>query len=253
MKIIKSIIVAFSMYSKIPMPRFEWDSEDMKYHLIFFPWVGAVIGCLEYLLLLVFEKYHIPQYAFGALAMVIPLVITGGFHVDGFMDTEDALSSWKTKEERLEILKDPHIGAFSVIHLAMIGLVLFASLCVMDEKGFAGWCFSFFIARALSGICVVKAKKAKADGLLHTEAKTAGENVVCFFLVVELLGCMAFEIIINPLCALLQGIVALVMTFVYLWGANKNFGGVTGDLAGWFVVVTEVVMAAAVGAGCVFL
>ena len=30
------------------MPRFEWGSDDMKYHLIFFPWVGAVIGALEY-------------------------------------------------------------------------------------------------------------------------------------------------------------------------------------------------------------
>ena len=41
--IFKSIDVAFSIYSKIPMPRFEWDSEDMKYHMCFFPWVGAVI------------------------------------------------------------------------------------------------------------------------------------------------------------------------------------------------------------------
>ena len=48
MKILKSIAVAFSMYSRIPMPRFEWGSEDMKYHLIFFPFIGVVIGALEY-------------------------------------------------------------------------------------------------------------------------------------------------------------------------------------------------------------
>ena len=48
MRIIKSCIVAFSMYSKIPMPQFEWKEEDMQYMLCFFPWVGAVIGvCLH--------------------------------------------------------------------------------------------------------------------------------------------------------------------------------------------------------------
>ena len=44
MIILKSFAVAFSMYSRIPMPRFKWDEKDMRYHLIFFPLVGAVIG-----------------------------------------------------------------------------------------------------------------------------------------------------------------------------------------------------------------
>ena len=42
-----SFIVAFSMYSKIPMPRADWNKENMKYSMCFFPWVGLVIGALE--------------------------------------------------------------------------------------------------------------------------------------------------------------------------------------------------------------
>ena len=42
-KIAKAFIVAFSMYSKIPMPGVKWDSDDMKYHFCFFPFIGAVI------------------------------------------------------------------------------------------------------------------------------------------------------------------------------------------------------------------
>ena len=42
MHILKSIIIAFSMYSKIPMPQFEWKEEDMKHVLCFFPWIGIV-------------------------------------------------------------------------------------------------------------------------------------------------------------------------------------------------------------------
>ena len=44
MKLLKALVISFSMYSGIPMPQFEWKEEDMKYMLCFFPWIGAVIG-----------------------------------------------------------------------------------------------------------------------------------------------------------------------------------------------------------------
>ena len=49
MRLIKSVIVSFSMYSKIPMPQFAWEEQDMKYMLCFFPWVGGVIGIFLWL------------------------------------------------------------------------------------------------------------------------------------------------------------------------------------------------------------
>ena len=44
MKLLKAIAVAFAQYSRIPVPRFEWKEEDMRYSLAAFPLVGAVIG-----------------------------------------------------------------------------------------------------------------------------------------------------------------------------------------------------------------
>ena len=89
----KSLTVAFSIYSKIPVPRFNWASDDMKYHLCFFPWVGAVIGAVEwgwfnlYFKVLseraiaggIFVSNHL---FFALIALVIPVLITGGFHLD---------------------------------------------------------------------------------------------------------------------------------------------------------------------------
>ena len=43
MKIIKSFCVAIAMYSKIPVPMFDWNEENMKYSIAFFPFVGVVI------------------------------------------------------------------------------------------------------------------------------------------------------------------------------------------------------------------
>ena len=128
MRIIKNIIVAFSLYSRIPMPIFEWKEEDMKHNIIFLPWIGAVIGGICLGLNVLFGHIKIPFVCELAVFSVVPLLITGGFHVDGFMDVQDALKSYKSKEEKLEILKDPHIGAFAVIRLVIYGLIWIAAL-----------------------------------------------------------------------------------------------------------------------------
>lgn len=239
MRIIKSFIVAFSMYSRIPMPRFTWDSEDMKYHLIFFPWIGAVIGLLEYGLLLLTEKYGFPNAAFAALAIAIPLIVTGGFHLDGFMDVEDAISSFKTREERLEILKDPHIGAFSVINVIIVGLLLFASILIMDRESFIIWSFSFFMARALSGMLVVKGKKAKSEGMLYSEAKNTSDKPVFVILCIELIMSFCLAFIVSAFRAVYAFIIPIVTVYMLQKRANRLFGGITGDVAGWYVVNAE--------------
>ncbi|MDY5112348.1 MAG: adenosylcobinamide-GDP ribazoletransferase, partial [Bilifractor sp.] len=102
----ESFIVAFSMYSKIPMPHIEWSEKSMKYSMCFFPWIGLVIGLLEYLWFLLCGRTGVSDLLRSSIAVAIPLLVTGGIHFDGFLDTTDALSSWRTREERLRILKD---------------------------------------------------------------------------------------------------------------------------------------------------
>ena len=106
MRILKSFIIAFSMYSQIPMPQFEWKEEDMKYMLCFFPLVGAVIGLCLY----GWEKLCMGMEINGVcrtlVGTAIPLLLTGGIHVDGYMDTMDAFHSYQSRERKIEILKD---------------------------------------------------------------------------------------------------------------------------------------------------
>ena len=128
MHIIRGIAVAFSTYSKIPMPQFVWKEEDMRYSMCFFPWIGAVIGAILWGWFRLSALLGISTLAFILISAALPLIITGGFHVDGFMDTMDALHSYQPRERKLEILKDSHIGAFSVIKLAEFGLIYVAAL-----------------------------------------------------------------------------------------------------------------------------
>ncbi|MBQ9590021.1 MAG: adenosylcobinamide-GDP ribazoletransferase [Butyrivibrio sp.] len=252
MKILKSIAVAFSMYSRIPMPHFTWAGEDMKYHLIFFPWIGIVIASLEYLWMYVCKYFDIGKEPFALIAVVIPLLITGGFHVDGFMDTSDALSSWQEKDKRLEILKDPHIGAFSVINLLVAVLILLSAVLMMNKKSFCFWIVSFFIARTVSGISVIKIKNAKKDGLLNTESRTASTKVVFIFLLIELFIGFGYMLYLSAVLAVVQ-----ILAWGLFWGyfrkmALDKFGGITGDLAGWFVTVGEVIAAVISGIGAIW-
>ena len=124
----KVVAIAFSMYSKIPMPQFSWEEEERRYAMAAFPLVGLLIDLLEAILFFCGKKIGLPALPLSILLLLLPVLVDGGIHVDGFMDTSDALSSYRTKEERLRILKDPHIGAFAVISLLMLaGLFLFST------------------------------------------------------------------------------------------------------------------------------
>lgn len=179
MHIIRGIAVAFSTYSKIPMPQFVWKEEDMRYSMCFFPWIGAVIGAILWGWFRLSALLGISTLAFILISAALPLIITGGFHVDGFMDTMDALHSYQPRERKLEILKDSHIGAFSVIKLAEFGLIYVAALSqIVDYRALEVFCCGFFLSRCLSGLSVVSFRSAKTDGMLYHFASTAHERGV---------------------------------------------------------------------------
>ena len=43
------------------------------------------------------------------------LALTGGLHLDGLMDTCDAIFSRRDRQKRLQILSDTHAGSFAVM------------------------------------------------------------------------------------------------------------------------------------------
>ena len=243
------------------MPRFVWESDDMKYHLCFFPWVGAVIGAVEWLWYLLCEQREIGTFAFVCIAMAIPILITGGFHLDGFMDTCDALHSYQDREKKLEILKDPHIGAFAVICLAAFLCLTAGALGVSYEATLKDtatyWeaqqavitlCLSFFLSRTLSGISVVTMQGAKKKGMLQTFSDTAVKKTVLVCLLAQLFLCMVGMLLTNLILGAVSIGVAAIAYWYYASMSKKQFGGITGDIAGYFVCITEAAIVIAVGA-----
>ncbi len=253
LKLIKSMAAAFSTYSRIPMPHFELNESDMSYSLIFFPFVGALIGAVVLFINAFTPLKALPAAVRIILTILAPLVITGGFHVDGLMDTEDALNSCAPMEKKLEILKDPHIGAFAVISLVKWMLLYSAAVTALllnektDIKIQVIFGLTFVLSRVLSGLTGLVFKKAKNDGMLYEETKN-NRKAVLVCLVAEGVICAGVMLVINSiLAAAVLSAFALAAVY-YRYSVCPKFGGVTGDTAGYFLCVSETVSAAALAA-----
>ena len=153
MKWIRSFIIAFSMYSKIPMPRVEWTTSSMQYAFCFFPLVGAVNGALTWgaghVLFALRDAGKLPALFPAVFLTILPLLVTGGIHMDGFLDTSDARHSYGEREQKLAILKDPHTGAFAVISAAIYLLWSLALWSAADEKVLPGMACAMVLSRTL--------------------------------------------------------------------------------------------------------
>ena len=154
MSIIKSLVIAFSMYSKIPMPHLELDEKDMKYVMGFFPLIGLITGAYVYGWIYAGEILYVPDISRTLVLIILPVIITGGIHVDGYMDTCDALNSYGDREKKLAILKDSHISAFAVIKLLVYYVLYFVTRIYCCAEGgeicrLLLW-HLFFICRELS-------------------------------------------------------------------------------------------------------
>ena len=239
-KIGKSIAIAFSMYSKIPMVQFEWKEEDMRYSMCFFPLVGIVIGLLSWCWWLFCQQFGIGKMCFAFVGLAIILLVTGGIHMDGYMDTMDALHSYGSREKKLEILKDSHIGAFAVIMTVLY--VLIAAGAYSEIKNYsvmASFCGSYFLSRIFSAIAVVSFPCAKKEGTLYMFADAAQEKIVKRSLYAELALCALWQILMDPKAGIMQLIFSLTVFGYYYYKSKKEFGGITVDLAGYFVTLCE--------------
>ncbi|MCF0142343.1 MAG: adenosylcobinamide-GDP ribazoletransferase, partial [Parasporobacterium sp.] len=166
---LSSLDMSFSMFSIIPMPRVEWKSENMKYALLCLPVIGLVIGLLLWGWGALCLHFSFGPLVTGAGFTLIPVLISGGIHVDGFLDTVDALSSHGDTEKKRAILKDSHAGAFAIIYACVYFLAFFA---ISAELPIYGW-FVFLpglvqiFSRCIAVLASIIYPSAAKQGMLY--------------------------------------------------------------------------------------
>jgi adenosylcobinamide-GDP ribazoletransferase len=233
--------IAFSMYSAIPMPKTDWNERNMRYAMCFFPLIGVPIGALLMGWLWLCETLAAGTLLTAAVCAVIPVLVTGGIHLDGFCDTVDALSSHQTMEKKLEILKDSHTGAFAILG-AIVYFLLDTAL--WSEYQFTVstalvLLISFVLSRTLSALALVIFHPAKNSGLLRTFSDLAQKRTVRTVMLLFLVLCFAFLLVLDWKSGTLVIVAAALAFWYYHHMSQKQFGGITGDLAGYFVTLCE--------------
>ena len=243
MWLLNAMIIAIAMYSKIPMPRVDWNEKNMRYAMCFFPLVGVIIGVLEIVAGNLITTWKGEGTFFYAVVLtLIPVFITGGIHLDGFADTMDAKSSYGDREKKLEILKDPHTGAFAIISLCCYFLLCTGIFSEMRTERLFAAALVFVFSRSLSGISVVTFQAAKNSGLLRTFQDGAQKRNVRIVLIFWLLAAGVGFYLTAGVCGVVSAGVGLAVFFYYYWFSQKQFGGITGDLAGYFLQLCELFM-----------
>ena len=203
--IVKSLIITLSMYTSIPMPAIRWEEKNLKYCMCFLPAAGLIAGAAQWLLLLLCRMFSVSDFLYAALFCALTVLITGGIHIDGLIDTSDALGSHGTKEKKLQILADPHAGAFGIAGVVLYFLVLYGTAVQLRQSGalentgsIAAVFSSFLISRALTAIFVVYLPPSKKSGLLYTFSSVAAVKAVTVSSIAVLALC-AVLIVRNPL------------------------------------------------------
>lgn len=238
--LINGFIMALSMFTILPVPYKVWKDEAVRHMMKLYPLVGIFVGVINYVVFRLTDYFNLSTILISALTMVTPFIITGMLHLDGFMDVCDALLSRRDKKEKVRILKDPNTGAFSVISLGILFIIDFAATYTLVENrtSIIGIIIIPIISRSLMGIMLLKkeAMKESSLGSYFKKGTTKVDILILYiFLIIAsgLFMLLGIKFILVPLAMIIIAILSVEKSI-------KELGGISGDIAGYGLVLSEV-------------
>jgi adenosylcobinamide-GDP ribazoletransferase len=218
----------------------------MKFVPLWLPLVGLAVGALGWGLFVFLRWVGLSTLLSSVIMALYSLVMTGGVHTDGLMDTADAYFSRRDTERKLEIMKDSRVGAFAVMTLAAV-LLLKAGLYgqAVESARFQPVTLLFIpvLSRSFQASMIYCFPYAKGEGL----AAMYGRDPERRFLIVFAVWVAGFSALlawlVGPLALVVPGACALYYLFYY-YSCKKQFGGITGDVLGAFLELSELIMLA---------
>lgn len=239
--ILETLSVALSMFSAVPVSFVAWNEKNTRAMLLCFPIVGLLCGLCFSLLCGILSYFQFSNLFISICLTLFPIIFTGGLHLDGYCDTIDAISSHQTKEKQLEILSDPHVGAFSVLGLISYLSLFFAIVHELDKNThlFPYFISIFVISRSMSGIFLVSLPSAKSSGLAYTFSNQSDKKLIQRGLYVLITICYLLLFFMNVQAAITFLFLHLAVMYFWYQKVFSFFQGVSGDLLGYFSTKME--------------
>jgi adenosylcobinamide-GDP ribazoletransferase len=220
----------------------DWVAGDSGRAALWYPLVGSVIGALTWLAWTGASFVFSPLMA-GVVTLAVWVLLTGGLHLDGLADCCDGLFASVMPDRRLEIMKDPHVGAFGVIGLILILFLKAAALASLTPIS----SFGILLAASLARWCILPAgllPLARPSGMGSDFAAGLQRS----FIILGVLIPLVLAILLG-FRGVLTSIAGLGAAASVLWLAKSRIGGVTGDVFGMIVEIVETVVLLAFSIG----
>ena len=249
----QALVAAMQFLTRLPIPmQVPFEERVLTRSVIYFPVAGAVIGTVLYglySLLLLF----VPSLTAAVILLAVWIFLSGGLHLDGWMDTADGVLSHRSRERMLEIMKDSRVGAMGVIAAVLLMLFKFAALAELAALEpslqqlvllavipvWSRWWMSAAIA------LWPNARQGEGMGALFQQV--AWIQVFCGLIVTSLLALLGGAVagLSAAECGLLLAVSAVITIgagSLAAIGLYRKLGGLTGDTYGALNETVEAVL-----------
>ena len=241
----KNFITGLQFLTRIKIAKqSEWSPESFGRSVKFFPLVGGVIGVLLVIINQLLTEYfpligfYLPPHIFTTILIIMNIVLTGGLHCDGFMDTMDGVFSGRSKERMLEIMKDSRVGANGV--MAFVLLVLLKWSLLMDISSLllpTALLVMPILGRFAMVMGITLFPYARPDGIGKAFAQYADKYTALISIVITLL--------LIGVCgkqALASFVMVSLSTMLLAPYFTNILGGLTGDIYGTLSELGEIMV-----------
>lgn len=232
----KRFLLAVQFLTIIPLKIEYFKEQDLAESSKYFPLVGLLLGLILAAAYKLFLRLNFEPISINIIVVVLLIALTGGLHLDGLADTTDAFLSRKNKDERLRIMRDPHIGVMGVLGVLCSILLKIAFLSSLGQtQKIPALLLIGTISRWSLVLSMFLSSYARQEG--KAKIFIQGMNLKIFSLATVL------TVVISVFVAPLPG---LIILFVIAPGAyffnrriQSKIGGVSGDTLGALSELTE--------------
>lgn len=233
---IYGFFMAWGMFLAIPCPKKIWRESARRKMVACLPLVGLIAGLVW--AGCVWLSAFLPLPLGALLCAAAPWLVTGFLHLDGFMDVCDAVLSRRDLETRQRILKDSHCGAFAVICLVLLFLCQWAVFLSADAIPLLPLVLVPVSCRACAALAVLTLRPIAVSQ--YSAMERGGAPVV--FAALVLTGICALSAILWGSFAPLAAAAGYALA---VWYADRQLGGMSGDVSGFALTLGELCGAAA--------
>lgn len=243
-KILHRFFYAWLFLTKLPAPPLpKAKNEDWGRIAPYFTLIGFILGFILYFFAKVFTDFKLPVLFSSLLVLLIWILMTGGLHLDGLMDTFDGINC-QDKNKKIEAMKDSRIGAFGAIAGIFVILFKLITLCtILFNKIFFVIVISFALSRLLAVYSFTFLSRNKDSGisssLLLSGVKKPGDLLVniIFFVVLSFLFIACAHLKFYYFFFILA---CFPFCLFWTYWLDNHFKGHTGDTFGALIELSEV-------------